>query len=125
MRESIYSDILDVISEIVPMTWNRLVFRAEDSDTMWSYVFYIRRNASYVQCYEVPELKEDDLDEAFERIRELITDAREAQDSWNVMTICVTPNGDPAVTFDCLDENVDRYEYTNEWKRIFLSPESD
>lgn len=120
MKDSAYQDIVSEIDSILPYAWDELVIRLEDSKSAWSYVFYVKSDNEFTQCYDIPGLSEDAVDDAFEKIRGLVEGAREQKYDWKELTIHVSPNGKFKATFDYDDHTNDAYEHSNQWKDVNL-----
>ena len=120
MKATVYQYVLDRLDEVRPYEWDRLIFTAEEDTASYTYVFYIRSNGTYTQCYSIPGISREQLREAFRDIRKALVEARSENDTWNEMTLVVDGDGHFKAAFDYIDLAEGTDDYEAQWRKKYL-----
>lgn len=122
LNEKVYQIIFDEISAFLPKEWDRLVVYLEYGEDSYSFSFYVRDNKQYVKCYDLPEINEDKLMDAFKRIDKAVLKERKKikGDLWTNMTMTVDSKENMRTEFDYTDLTEGAYQYSKKWKQKYL-----
>ena len=120
MDEMIYQFIFDEISEITKINWERMVIYLEYGTASYSFVYYVKSNGEYIQCFDVEGLSEDIILQKFRNIDSRVSQERKSCDKWSTMTMTISDTGDFKVDFDYSDLSQGTYLYKKEWKKKYL-----
>lgn len=122
INNEIFQKILDRIIGFFPAEWQRVVFYMEYGEASYSAAFYVKEGGSYVNCFELPNVTEDELYTAFDEIDEFVSEERNnsKEDNWTNMTMCVDCTGKMLTDFDYSDLTENSYEYEKRWKKKYL-----
>lgn len=120
---NIFQFIFNQISEFLPDNWNRLVFRADYTENSYSVKFYINDGNQTISCFELPNVKKEQLIKTFIRIDSELSKERVSmckEEKWTVMTMCVDSNGHIKTDFDYTDISENYIDYMSSWEQKFL-----
>ena len=85
--------IFPIIAQRLPKNWQRMVFRASYGEDAYSMEYYVRKsNGVFIQCFEMPGVKEDNLLSDFVTMDKMIEGYRRSldkKDLWWRMTLAV------------------------------------
>ena len=123
LNDQIYQQIFDLLSELLPTVWEKIVFYLEYGEASYSAALYVKIDGSYIDGVDLPGVYEDQVFEAFDAIDELVLPEREAiQESlWTNMTMCVDNTGHMRTDFDYSELSESGYKYQENWKKKYLS----
>lgn len=121
LNNSIYQDIFDEISKYFSVDWEKTVIYLEYGEKSYTFSFYVKENGTYIKCYDLPGVSEDELYASFKAIDKLISPERAKNNNlWTVMTMIVTKTGDMSADFDYSDISENAYQFMNSWKAKYL-----
>ncbi len=112
--------IFSIIARRLPKKWQRVVFRTSYGDDAYSMEYYAQKAGGvFVQCFEMPGVREDDLLNDFVAMDKIIEGYRHslgAKDLWWRMTLVVDADGTFKVDYD-----YDQVEETDDvWESKYL-----
>ena len=85
--------IFPIIAQRLPKNWQRMVFRASYGEDAYSMEYYVRKsNGVFIQCFEMPGVKEDNLLSDFVIMDKMLEGYRRSldkKDLWWRMTLAV------------------------------------
>jgi len=125
MKELDYQKIVDVLQEILPPKWKKVIFYAAYT-TNGSYVmkYYIDLgDGTYTDCYTLEQFSRSQLVKAFMSIDKLIATVRNdlnEKDKWSVITIMLDENGTFKTNFDYANIDESTIEYQKKWKKKYI-----
>ena len=119
---SIYQYIFDEITKYLIDGWERLVVYIEYGNNSYSVSFYEKINGEFINCYNIPDISEHDLDLTFRNIDKRISEARKSVNDqlWTNMTMVVTSDGNMHSDIDYTDLSKGSYQYKKNWKAKYL-----
>ncbi len=121
MNDSIFQNIYDEIEQYIQFRWKKIVIYLEYGEESYTFLFYVNTGGEYVQCYDIKGINEDDLMDSFERIDEIVNEARSKDgQTWSNMTIVIGDDGELKVDYDYTDLSQGTYKYEKEWKNKYL-----
>ena len=119
---SIYQYMFDEISKYLLNDWERAVVYLEYGQNSYSITFYEKCNGEYINCYNLPEVSECDLELTFRNIDKRISEARKSVNDqlWTNMTMVVTSDGNMHSDIDYTDLSKGSYQHKKNWKAKYL-----
>ena len=116
------STTFDQISIFLPEKWERVVVYLEYGEDSFSCSFYVKKDGEYLKCYDLPEVSEASLINAFKQIDKVVQAEREKAkgELWSNMTMIVDNEGNMHTDFDYTDLSVGSYKYSKKWKSQYL-----
>ena len=112
--------IFDKVRSIIPDGSSKTVFFVSVTETSYEVFFYAFIDGSPIQCFELAEqnlLDENELDDVFANIVEVIKDSRVYQkDKNNIATITVDKAG-IKMDMTYVDRDARMYGIKKEWKQ--------
>ena len=122
MNNSIYQKIFDELSTYLIKGWDKLIVYLEFGEDSYSFSFYEKVDDKYIKCFDIPSIKEKDLDDSFKKVYNIVNPERnDSQDKWSNMTMVVESKGSMCTDFDYTDLSAGNYSYIKEWKKRYLS----
>ena len=92
-----FQKIYDILSDVLPEEWKKVVFRAEYTTGSYTMKYYVQTlSGEYIDCYNLPNISDDSIVDAYIRIDEVVYEARQQEDNtklWNLMTIVIDNEG--------------------------------
>ena len=121
LNNEIYQKIYDELSDYLISGWNRVVIYLEFGTDSYSFSFYEKCDNRYIKCYDIPFIKDKDLDTVFKKIYTIVSSERDSlKDKWSNMTMIVEASGDMHTDFDYTDLSAGNYSYMKAWKKRYL-----
>lgn len=122
INETIYQLIFDEISAFLPLAWERVVIYLEYGEDSYEISFYLKQNGVYTKCFDLSEISEEEMLDAFERIDETVSQERNKlpSEKWTNMTMLIENDGSMHVDFDYSDLTDAAYQHNKEWKKHYL-----
>lgn len=124
MIEFPYQSIFDVLHNVIPNGWDRLVFYAEYSKDSMSMKYFVRfEDGVYCDCFNLNEIDRKEVLSAFSRIDELIKpvwDDLPSKDQWSMMTFVIDHLGKFKVDYVYEDLSENFMDYYYRWKKRYL-----
>lgn len=124
MNSDMYQKIFDLIAEVLPENWSKLVFVAGYTEGSYSMKYYVKMGATdYLDCFELGNIDNLQILQLFIKLDSVISSERSLlQDSekWNVLSMTVDSEGKMKTDFDYTDISNDVIAYEEEWKKKYL-----
>ena len=117
MVEKYIDDSIDILFELLPKGWEKVVLYSELDSMHYNIFFYVKYKSSYIQCYNLEQLcgtTEEEVDLFAENWYEIALKNKK-KEKWNAFTITIENSGEFEVEYfydDVFDLEV--------WKRQFL-----
>ena len=117
-----YQKIYDELGRFLLPDWKKIVVYLEYGEGSYAFSFYEKIGDKYVNGYDLPGVKEKDIDAAFKKIDKLILKERKKEkgDPWTNMTMTLTKSGDMKANFDYTDLSEGTYQFKKNWKKKYL-----
>lgn len=117
-----YQNICDELGRFLLSGWKKIVVYLEYGEGSYAFSFYEKIGDKYVNGYDLPGVKEKDIDAAFRKIDKLILKERRRgeKDLWTNMTMVITKAGDMKADFDYTDLSEGTYQFKKNWKKKYL-----
>lgn len=120
MKDSIYQEIYNVIEPLLPKDWEKLILYIEYGMASYNMSFYVGRKNNMVKCYNLPDLTEKEILEAYAQIDKIIAPERKGElEKWTNLTMVVEDDGFH-VDLDYTDLSQGSYDYKKKWKRKYI-----
>ena len=124
MNELDYQAIFDVLQDVLPPVWEKVVFYAEYTEGSYSMKYFVNINGgSFVDCYQLKEFSKAQIIKVFMNIDKMISPIRSQMEKgkrWNVLTLIVDASGKFRTEFDYADISENTISYHEEWKDKYL-----
>lgn len=123
MNEINFQSIFDKLQEVLPTSWDEIVFYVSYTGGSYSMKFYIKNGAEIVDCFKQSSVNRMQLVKVFMDIDKTLTPARkklEPAELWSVMTMIVDRAGNMKTHFDYADISENVIEYTRNWEQRYL-----
>ncbi|MDE5557465.1 MAG: antitoxin YezG family protein [Ruminococcus sp.] len=124
MNDISYQNIFSILEKILPANWNRIILYVRYAEISYSVACYVDMgNGRYIDCFNIPEISDDELNNAYSEIdSEIYYKRRELpkEKKWYVMTMKVNSNGAFSVEYDYNDVSDYFIEHFMEWKKKYL-----
>ena len=125
MNDTIYQQIFDEISPLLPENWRRMVYRCFYTTGSWSMKYYADRgDGAYVDCFKLAPSGRQKILQTFQRLSQITAQARDAASDnakWTALTIAVSSDGNFHADFDYQDLSESMVPYTVEWEKKYLN----
>ena len=117
-----YQKIYDELGRFLLPDWEKIIIYLEYGEGSYAFSFYEKIWDKYVNGYDLPGVKEREIDTAFRKIDKLILKERKKENGnlWTNMTIVVTKSGDMKADFDYTDLSEGTYQFKKLWKKKYL-----
>ena len=117
-----YQDIFDILQDVLPNDWRKVVFYAEYGENSYSMKYFVDiGNGEYTDCFRLKDISKQDIIKAFAVIDSKIMPVRRElskKDTWSVMTIVIDDNGNFKVDYEYSSEGLT--EHYEKWKEKYL-----
>ena len=124
MNELDYQAIFDVLQDVLPPVWEKVVFYAEYTEGSYSMKYFVNINGgSFVDCYQLKEFSKAQIIKVFMNIDKMISPIRSQMEKgkrWNVLTLIVDASGKFGTEFDYADISENTISYHEAWKDKYL-----
>ena len=124
MPEIMFQSVSDHLQEVLPVSWEKLVFYAGYTMGSYSMKFYIDEgDGNYIDCFQITGLDERRLFMTFVEIDQVLMCERDKQDTthrWNVFTMIVDSSGAMHADFDYTNIDKNIFAYERQWQEKYL-----
>ena len=121
INEKVYQGIYDELSKYLTKGWEKMVVYLEYGNASYTFSFFVKDKEGYTKCFDLPGLKEKDLDASFKKIDALVSKERNKEKQpWSNMTMIIGKDGDMHSDFDYTDLSEGTYQYKKNWKKKYL-----
>lgn len=120
VNEKIFQTIFDELSKFLQNKWERLVIYLEHGEEAYSYLFYVKEEGKYSQCFDLG-FSEKEILKSFSKIEKIVSKERDGMnEKWTNMTMVIDDKGNMKTDFDYTDLSEGNYRYKKEWKKKYL-----
>lgn len=124
MNESIFQSIFDKLQDVLPASWNKVIFYAAYGAGSYSMKYYTDADGGrYVDCFSEPEVDRARLLHTFMDIDKELSAEREKLDEeerWTVLTMIADSKGNMKTDFAYEDLSETPVTYEKQWKKKYL-----
>ena len=124
MKNVSYQSIFNILQEILPDNWHKVVFYAEYGESSYSMKYFVDfGDGQYIDCFRLKGITKQDIIKAFAVIDSQIMPIRKElskKDTWTDMTLVVDENGNFKADYEYKDISEDLVGYYNGWKNRYL-----
>ena len=111
MKNVSYQSIFNILQEILPDNWHKVVFYAEYGESSYSMKYFVDfGDGQYIDCFRLKGITK------IMPIRKELS----KKDTWTVMTLVVDENGNFKADYEYKDISEDLVGYYNGWKNRYL-----
>lgn len=123
MNNQIFQTIFNMLQEFLPSTWDEVVFYAAYTEGSYSIKYYVKNGTEVTNCFNLPGLNKAQLVKLFMAINKELAAARaalSAKDTWSVMTMIISADGNMKTYFDYDDISENSIAYAKAWEEKYL-----
>lgn len=124
MNSKLFQDIFDLLIDVLPENWEKLVFMAGYTEGSYSMKYYVQIGESdYIDCFKLGNIDNLQLLQLFIKLNNIISPERSSlqeSEKWNVLSMTVDSDGKMKTDFDYTDISNDVITYEDEWKKKYL-----
>ena len=124
MKDIPYQSIFNVLLEVLPDNWHKVVFFAEYAESSYSMKYFVDfGDGKFVECFKLGDIPKRNIIRSFALIDNLIMPVRREltkKDTWSVMTLSIDKEGYFKADYDYDDISEDPIEYYQKWKNKYL-----
>lgn len=123
MNDTIFQTIYDKLQDVLPTSWNELIFYAGYTTGSYSMKYYIKDDKSVFDCFSQPGLDRARLVRTFISIDKDLSAIRKnlvGKDKWTVLTMVVDSQGNMKTAFDYADISENATDYARDWEKKYL-----
>lgn len=125
MGEIDFQRLYELLDNVLPDAWNKVVFRAEYREGSYSMKYYVKDQAGeYIDCYNLRGITEDDIVKTYIEIDKVLHPERQKLATgkrWSVLTFSIDSKGKFKTEFSYDDIDADYFKYIEEWKKKYLA----
>lgn len=100
--------------KVLPLDWDRLVLYGELDESSYEFFYYVKVDGCYIQCYDLPNVSEEDIDELFGALYAICI--RNKDSDWSSFTLTVESSANFSIDYTYGEPDVDR----DKWKAKYL-----
>lgn len=118
-----YQKIFNELSKYLEDGWEKLVVYLEYGNASYSFEFYVKRDGTYIKCFDLPNVSDKALNKSFKAIDKVLSKERKKikdADAWTNMTMIVSEDGKMHADYDYTDLEGGTYKYKKAWKNKYL-----
>lgn len=124
MNEQAYQKIVDILQEVLPDGWKKVLFYAAYMEGGYEMKYYADMGeGEFKECFSFQQFSKPQFLKTFMDIDKEISAGfveNHAKDKWNVLTLELAPDGYFKAYFDYKDINGSFIEYQEAWKKEYL-----
>lgn len=123
MNEINFQRVFDKLQEVLPSSWEEVVFYASYTSGSYSMKYYIKNGAETIDCFNQPGVSKMQLVKVFMDIDKELAPVRKSlapTELWNVMTMIVDGDGNMKTHFDYANISENVIEHTRSWEQQYL-----
>ena len=120
LPERIYQEIFNELEPFLPTDWEKMIFYFERGESSFEISFLVKLNEGYVDGYVIEGAREDELDNAYDRIANSINASVDDNERWTNMTMVVDREGGMRTDFDYTELTDNAFAYYKTWKERYL-----
>ena len=116
---------MDILADILPAKWERLVYRADYTEDSYSMKYYVDLGKKkYTDCFKLGTPSKSQILATFRKLNTIIAPDRQAlssKEKWSVMTIKIESSGKFKADFDYTDISERPISYQESWEKKYLN----
>ncbi len=124
MRNEMFQNIFDLLSEVLPNQWNKIILFVGYTEGSYSMKFYIQNvHEEYIDCFELEHIDNMILVRLFMAIDKIVSKERNLlseSERWNVMSMSVDSSSNMKAEFDYNDIGENMIKYEEQWRSRYL-----
>lgn len=119
-----YQKIMDILGDVLPKEWIKIIFLAEYTGGSYSMKYYADLGTGkYLDCYKIsPNLKLEFI-KVFKKINQEISSVRNALEDnkkWYSMTMSIDKDFNFKVDFDYKNHEENTLGFMEEWEKKYI-----
>ena len=119
-----YQKIMDLLSDVLPRNWVKIIFLAEYTSGSYGMKYYADLGTGkYLDCYKIsPKLKLEFI-KIFKKINQEISSVRNALEDnkkWYSMTMSIDKDFNFKVDFDYKNHEENTLGFMEEWEKKYI-----
>lgn len=118
-----FQSVFDKLQEVLPPSWEEVVFYASYTSGSYSMKYYVKNGTETVDCFNQPGVNKMQLVKIFMDIDKELAAVRKnlaPTELWSVMTMIIDGDGNMKTHFDYADISEDVIEHTRSWEQKYL-----
>lgn len=124
MDNEIFQKIYDVLADLLPVKWTKVIYRADYTEGSYGMKYYVAGDdGKFIDCYSLPGISRSQILQAFKEINKFLSPSRASlseKDRWSVFTMIVSGDGSFKTDFDYTDISESAIAYMEEWEKKYL-----
>lgn len=123
INDKAYQAIFNELSKYLEEDWERVVIYLEYGNASYSFEFYVKKDGTYVKCFDLPEVSDKALNKSFKKIDKMVSKERKKikdEELWTNMTITVSRDEKMHADIDYTNLEGGTYKYKKAWKKKYL-----
>ena len=125
MKDIPYQSIFNILQEVLPNDWHKVVFYAQYGENSYSMKYFVDSDDGvYTECFKLKGISKKDIIKALAVIDSQIMPVRKElskKDSWSVMTLIIDDEGNFKADYEYKDISEDSIGYYQRWKEKYLN----
>lgn len=125
MKDIPYQSIFNILLEVMPDNWHKVIFLAEYAESSHSMKYFVDfGDGKFVECFKLGDIPKRNIIRSFALIDSLIMPVRQEltkKDTWSVMTLLVDDEGNFKVDYAYDDISDNPIAFYHKWKEKYLS----
>ena len=124
MNNEIFQKIYDMLADILPVNWAKVIYRADYAEGSYGMKYYAAGDdGKFIDCYSLPNVSRPQSIKAFRDINNFLSPVRAnlpEKDRWSVLTMTINADGSFKTDFDYTDISEASIAYMEEWEKKYL-----
>ena len=122
--DNVYQEVFEILEELLPKKWEKVIFYAEYSMDSYSMKYYIDTGiGKYTDCFRLEKPSEKKILRAFIAINKVLAPERAALPAskrWTVLTIRVNSDGGFQADYDYKKHDKALLTWETGWRKKYL-----
>lgn len=118
----------DIIEELLPSNWKKVVFFALYTEGSWEMKFYVKTQGSdkFVSCYQLSNISKNELMQAFKKLDKIIQKERNKySEKWTAKGMTIELDGGFKSFYDYEDHSEDGISFLKKWEDKYVNNDSE
>ena len=124
MDNEIFQKVYDVLADLLPSKWTKVIFRADYAEGSYGMKYYVAGDdGKFIDCYSLTGVSRLQIIKVFKDINKFLSTVRAnlpEKDRWSVMTMTISADGSFKTDFDYTDISESVIAYMAEWEKKYL-----
>lgn len=115
MLESKLNKVADLLTEVLPENWEKVIFHGDFDDTYYDFYYYVKINNKYIQCFNLDMygIDKESVQSCFEKIFKICSGIKK---TWSSFDLAIDNEGSFKI-----DYNYENELTIDEWKEKYLN----